>query len=329
MDNVTLNLGSGGDTLAADDISGVKHQRVKLQYGDDGSATDVSDTNPLPIDDAGGSITVDGTITANLSATDNAVLDQIEVNTSYGDQTGGGVEASALRVTIASDSTGVLSVDDNGSTLSVDDGGGSLTIDGTVTANAGTGTFTIQEASALDVSAATVTVDLGANNDIQGDVAHNAADSGNPVKIGTKVETSPKGMTLAADGDRADVISDADGITLVKVGTTGADLVHERISNTDGASTAFTNFSAVASTYNYVTAISVTNASATDVYVDIRDGVAGSVLWTLPVPARGGATLSNGGSPLFKSSANTALAYDFSAAVSTVYLSMSGYQSKV
>ena len=43
--------------------------------------------------------------------------------------TGGGTEATALRVTVATDSTGVLSVDDNGS---------SLTIDGTVTANAGT-----------------------------------------------------------------------------------------------------------------------------------------------------------------------------------------------
>lgn len=34
--------------------------------------------------------------------------------------TGGGVEASALRVTLASDSTGVLSVDDNGGSLTVD-----------------------------------------------------------------------------------------------------------------------------------------------------------------------------------------------------------------
>lgn len=45
---------------------------------------------------------------------------------------GGGTEAKAQRVTIANDSTGVLSVDDNGSTLSVDDGGGVLTVDGTV-----------------------------------------------------------------------------------------------------------------------------------------------------------------------------------------------------
>ena len=36
---------------------------------------------------------------------------------------GGGVEASAIRVTVASDSTGVLSVDDNGSALTVDNAG--------------------------------------------------------------------------------------------------------------------------------------------------------------------------------------------------------------
>jgi hypothetical protein len=107
-DNTVLDAGAGGDTIATDDIAGVKHQRVKIEYGVDGSATDVSDTNPLPVDDAGGSLTVD-----------NAALAV----------TGGGVEATALRVTLASDSTGVVSVDDNGATLSVDDGGGSLTVD--------------------------------------------------------------------------------------------------------------------------------------------------------------------------------------------------------
>ena len=49
---------------------------------------------------------------------------------------GGGVEATALRVTLASDSTGLVSVDD---------GGGTLTVDGTVTANAGTGTMTVTD----------------------------------------------------------------------------------------------------------------------------------------------------------------------------------------
>ena len=77
-------------------------------------------------------VPVSGTVTANLSATDNAVLDQIELNTDYGTVVGGGTETGALRVTVANNSTGVLSVDDNGSTLSVDDGSGSLTVDAPV-----------------------------------------------------------------------------------------------------------------------------------------------------------------------------------------------------
>lgn len=42
-------LQTGTDTIATDDIGGVKHQRVKVEYGADGSATDVSSTNPLPV----------------------------------------------------------------------------------------------------------------------------------------------------------------------------------------------------------------------------------------------------------------------------------------
>lgn len=49
-DNITLSSGSGGDTLAADEISSVKYQRVKIQHGADGSATDVSTASPLPVE---------------------------------------------------------------------------------------------------------------------------------------------------------------------------------------------------------------------------------------------------------------------------------------
>lgn len=44
-DNITLNAGTGGDTVAADDISGVKHQRVKVGFGADGSYGDVARTS--------------------------------------------------------------------------------------------------------------------------------------------------------------------------------------------------------------------------------------------------------------------------------------------
>lgn len=56
-DNTTLNPGSGGDIAAADDIAGVKYQRVKLTLGADGvNDGDVSAANPVPV---AGSLSVD------------------------------------------------------------------------------------------------------------------------------------------------------------------------------------------------------------------------------------------------------------------------------
>lgn len=160
-------------------------------------------------------------------------------------------------------------------------------------------------------------------------IAHDAADAGNGIKLAGKAETSPKGITLVADGDRSDLYCDADGILLAKLGTAWGDLINERVSNTDGASTAFSTFSAVASTRNYVTAITVHNAHATtNGFVDLRDGTAGAVLWTFPLPATGGTTI-NFNPPLRQPTANTALAFDVSAAITTVYLSVNGFQSKV
>lgn len=53
-DNITLNSGSGGDTVGADDISGVKYSRIKLIHGADGTnAGDVALTNPYPVSNLG------------------------------------------------------------------------------------------------------------------------------------------------------------------------------------------------------------------------------------------------------------------------------------
>ena len=52
-DNTTLP--GTGDVIASDDIGGVKHQRVKVEFGGDGVATDVSAATPLPVT---GAITV-------------------------------------------------------------------------------------------------------------------------------------------------------------------------------------------------------------------------------------------------------------------------------
>lgn len=47
-DNVAITAGAG-TTISTDDISGVQVQRVKIQHGQDGTATDASAASPLPV----------------------------------------------------------------------------------------------------------------------------------------------------------------------------------------------------------------------------------------------------------------------------------------
>jgi hypothetical protein len=52
-DNVTINSMSGGPVISTDDLGGVQVQRVKVQFGVDGTATDVSGSAPMPVDGSG------------------------------------------------------------------------------------------------------------------------------------------------------------------------------------------------------------------------------------------------------------------------------------
>lgn len=75
-------------------------------------------------------LTGSDTINANIGDID------VEFDGTAASVNNGTADAGTLRVTVASNSTGVISVDDNGSTLSIDDGGGTITVDGTVSVNA-------------------------------------------------------------------------------------------------------------------------------------------------------------------------------------------------
>lgn len=215
-DNVQLNSGTGGDIVAADDIAGVKHQRVKIEIGDDGEATDVSSTNPLPTTvtnvptvtvsgsvgltgslPAGsntlGGLTALGSITAPVTAFINNGSGGAAINIQDGGNSitvDGTVGVSALTNAVSatlltgantignigtvSTITNVVHVDDNSSTISIDDGSGSITIDGTVsvgntvvvsgtvTADAGTGTFVVGDGGgsiSIDDNSGSITVD--------------------------------------------------------------------------------------------------------------------------------------------------------------------------
>ena len=111
----------GGVAIAmGEGVLGTGVQRVTLATDDDAVALL-------------GTIDADtGAIKTAVELIDNAISGAGFNITQFGGAAvpiGAGVEATAVRVTLATDSTGVVSVDD---------GGGALTVDGTVTANAGT-----------------------------------------------------------------------------------------------------------------------------------------------------------------------------------------------
>ena len=214
-DNINVTQGSG-KTIAADEISSVLHQRVKVQYGVDGSATDVSSSAPLPV-----------TGTVDLGATDNAVLDDIVANqtdnsqkTQIVDASGNAVSVTgnkldvnataslsgeAIPVSGATTGVAVAVVDGSGNQVTSFGGGTQYTEADTDASITGTAMMMEGAGNALVAVQGTasdgVLVNLGTNNDITGTVTANA---------GTNLNTSA--LALESGGNLASIKAKTDNI---------------------------------------------------------------------------------------------------------------------
>jgi hypothetical protein len=94
-DDTQLGLPSGvGDVISTDDLGTKKVQRVKVQHGADGSATDASTASPLPVDQT------------NATVADGGVLPAKGVQV-------GGTDGSVFQV-LSTDNTGRANVNVNG-----------------------------------------------------------------------------------------------------------------------------------------------------------------------------------------------------------------------
>jgi hypothetical protein len=158
----------------------------------------------------------------------------------------------------------------------------------------------------------------------EGAIAHDAADSGKPQKLGAKAIATLSGATLVAAADRTDVYADLDGTVLNRKNAAIGDYVSGVASNTDGTSTALIAAGA-AGVKHAITDITIINTSASMIYVELKDDT--TVKWRFPVPATGGVTHSFQ-TPLVGTAA-TAWNFDPSAATTTVYCSASGFKTKV
>lgn len=150
-----------------------------------------------------------------------------------------------------------------------------------------------------------------------GAAADNAAAVGNPVRIGHVYNTA---VQAYGNGDIADLQATVEGFNRVSLFNSYGNLVSGNANNTDGASTEVIAAQA-AGVRTYVTDVTITNTSASMIYVELKDGT--TVKWTFPVPATGGVT-HRFAVPL-RGTAATAWNFDPSAATTTVYCSAAGY----
>jgi hypothetical protein len=155
--------------------------------------------------------------------------------------TGGGTEATALRVTVASDSTGVLSVDDNGAALTVDNGG----------------TFAVQ------VDGAALTALQVIDNPVLVDDAAFTPATSSVMMAGFEADETATDSVDEGDAGAARMTLDRKVITTIQPHTAGG----LSMSSVIGAAT--TNATVVKASAGQVYEIVVTNINAAVVYLKL------------------------------------------------------------
>jgi hypothetical protein len=242
-------------------------------------------SNPLPIDDAGGSVTVDGTVTAELSATDNAVLDQIELNQDT---------QTAILNTIDADTGAIktaVEILDNaisGSEMQVD------VVSGTITAV--TGITNSVAASIVDSSG----VQYSGSNPLPIDIVQALDHTIDSISVrqvsGANYSTQSKLIARqtnpTAASDATEVFASADdlGRTLMRPIQVRDLIATAYTSLTSGTET--TLLAGAASTFHDLIYVMCANQSDVATFVDFRCGTAGTVIMTVQVPAEGTAGVS-------------------------------------
>lgn len=286
-DNVAITAGAG-TSVATDDVAGIHFQRIKLVDGTADSAV------AIPGDAANG-LDVDVTRVQGTVAVSAASLPLPSGAATAAKQPALGTAGtpSAEVITVQ----GVASM----TALKVDGSAVTQPVSGTVTANLAAGTNT---------------------NEVVGDAAHGAAVAGNPVLSGREARTSDG--TAVGNGQAVRAIADTLGKQIVIQGA-----VHDLY--TSGKAT-YTNTTAAdviaaagAGVRIAVTSVLVTNAHATvGTKVEIRDGTTVKIQ-AQAAPAGGGFSMNGGGTPLFISTANTAVTARC-ATGADIDVSISGYK---
>lgn len=286
-----------GTALTENDAAAarINVNRAQVQAIEDGSTrgryATVTASNALKVDGSAVTQPVSGTVTITPSGT-QTVSGTVAVSTinSVAPAFGSGVRgATVQRVTIATDD--VVPITDNA---------GSLTVDAPV------GTPVFVRLSDGSSAIATLPVSMATNTPV-GNVAHDSADSGAPIKVGGRARSSE--ITAIASDDRSDFVTDLVGKQIVLPYANPENFVSGAITTSMTGTTSTSLVAAPgAGLRNYITTIIVSNAHGTvGTDVAIQDGSGGTTLMTVPAAAVYGGAVINLPVPLRQPTTNTAL----------------------
>lgn len=160
---------------------------------------------------------------------------------------------------------------------------------------------------------------------VTGPVAHDAAISGNPVRIAGRGVSAD--YTAVTTGDTADILLDLNGKQIVLCGS----IPENFTSGVTAAITSTTSTSVIgaagASIRLYITSLLVTNSHATvSTQVDIQDGSGGTVLHRGYALSAGGGWSMTFPTPL-RTTANTGLFAACTTTGANVFVSAAGYKA--
>ena len=162
---------------------------------------------------------------------------------------------------------------------------------------------------------------------VNGNVAHDAADAGNPQKVGGKARTADP--TAVSASDRVDAYFDTSGRIVTAPYSLHENLVSGATSVITGTTTTEVIAAAGSGVRNYINQLTVVNADATvGTVVAITDGSGGTVLHRGYAAAAGGGYVVTFPSPL-RGSTNTAIHAICATTSAEVYVSASGYKAAI
>jgi hypothetical protein len=177
----------------------------------------------------------------------------------------------------------------------------------------------------VDGSAVTQPVSIATNTPV-GNVAHDGADSGAPIKVGGRARSSE--IAAVASDDRTDFVADLTGKQIVLPYANPENFVSGAITSAMTGTTSTSLIAAPASGLrNYITQIIVSNSHATvGTDVVIQDGSGGTTLYTIPAAAAYGGASVTFPVPLRQPTTATAIYCSNVTTGSSIKISASGYK---